>query len=116
VTSSSSKKREKKTHSFTDRKTSDISRPPSIKASSSSPRSSRDTNRKSSGTKPTSSLFSATVSSSKKRKADCGSQVSGISTGERAHRRRKKSGASSKSKSSKLNAFGGFGEDMDFTF
>ncbi len=116
VTSSSSKKREKKTHSSTDRKTSDISRPPSIKASSSSPRSSRDTNRKSSGTKPTSSLFSATVSSSKKRKADCGSQVSGISTGERAHRRRKKSGASSKSKSSKLNAFGGFGEDMDFTF
>jgi hypothetical protein len=116
VTSSSSKKREKKTHSFTDRKTSDISRPPSIKASSSSPRSSRDTNRKSSGTKPTSSLFSATVSSSKKRKADCGSQVSGISTGERAHRRRKKSGASSKSKSSKLNAFGGFGEDVDFTF
>lgn len=116
VTSSSSKKREKKTHSSTDRKTSDISRPPSIKASSSSPRSSRDTNRKSGGTKPTSSLFSTTVSSSKKRKADCGSQVSGISTGERAHRRRKKSGASSKSKSSKLNAFGGFGEDMDFTF
>lgn len=116
VTSSSSKKREKKTHSSTDRKTSDISRPPSIKASSSSPRSSRDTNRKSSGTKPTSSLFSTTVSSSKKRKAECGSQVSGISTGERAHRRRKKSGASSKSKSSKLNAFGGFGEDMDFTF
>ncbi len=116
VTSSSSKKREKKTHSSTDRKTSDISRPPSIKASSSSPRSSRDTNRKSGGTKPTSSLFSTTVSSSKKRKAECGSQVSGISTGERAHRRRKKSGASSKSKSSKLNAFGGFGEDMDFTF
>lgn len=116
VTSSSSKKREKKTHSSTDRKTSDISRPPSIKASSSSPRSSRDTNRKSSGTKPTSSLFSTTVSSSKKRKAECGSQVSGISTGERAHRRIKKSGASSKSKSSKLNAFGGFGEDMDFTF
>jgi hypothetical protein len=116
VTSSSSKKREKKTHSSTDRKTSDISRPPSIKASSSSPRSSRDTNRKSGGTKPTSSLFSTTVSSSKKRKAECGSQVSGISTGERAHRRRKKSGAFSKSKSSKLNAFGGFGEDMDFTF